>query len=36
MPDGVIQEVWGYLCVHYAVRWLTHTASPRWMRTPTA
>lgn len=24
MPDGVIQEVYGYLCVHYAIRWLMH------------
>jgi hypothetical protein len=24
MPDGVRQEVFGYLCVHYAVRWLMH------------
>jgi len=27
MPDGVIQEVWGYLCVHYAIRWLMHTVA---------
>jgi Insertion element 4 transposase N-terminal/Transposase DDE domain len=24
-PDGVIQEMYGYLCVHYAIRWLMHT-----------
>lgn len=24
-PDGVIQEIYGYLCVHYAIRWLMHT-----------
>jgi hypothetical protein len=24
MPDGVRQEVYGYLCVHYAIRWLMH------------
>jgi hypothetical protein len=23
-PDGVRQEVYGYLCVHYAIRWLMH------------
>jgi hypothetical protein len=23
-PDGVRQEVWGFLCVHYAIRWLMH------------
>jgi hypothetical protein len=23
-PDGVIQEMYGYLCVHYAIRWLMH------------
>ena len=23
-PDGVIQEVYGHLCVHYAIRWLMH------------
>ena len=26
-PDGVKQEAWGYLCVHYAVRALIHTAA---------
>jgi hypothetical protein len=24
VPDGVRQEVYGYLCVHYAIRWLMH------------
>ncbi len=23
-PDGVIQEFYGYLCVHFAIRWLMH------------
>jgi hypothetical protein len=27
MPDGVTQEVYGYLCVHYAVRWLMHSVA---------
>ena len=26
-PDGVTQEVYGYLCVHCAVRWLIHTVA---------
>ena len=26
-PDGVIQETYGYLCVHYAIRWLMHTVA---------
>ena len=26
-PDGVRQEVYGYLCVHYAIRALMHTAA---------
>jgi hypothetical protein len=26
-PDGVKQEAWGYLCVHYALRALIHTAA---------
>jgi hypothetical protein len=26
-PDGVIQEIYGYLCVHYAIRWLMHTVA---------
>ncbi len=24
-PDGVRQEVYGYLCVYYAIRWLMHS-----------
>jgi len=24
MPDGVVQELYGYLCAHFAVRWLMH------------
>ncbi len=27
MPDGVRQEVYGYLCVYYAIRWLMHTVA---------
>lgn len=27
MPDGVAQEAYGYLCVHYAIRWLMHTVA---------
>jgi hypothetical protein len=27
MPDGVTQEMYGYLCVHYALRWLMHTVA---------
>jgi hypothetical protein len=27
MPDGVRQEIWGYLCVHHAIRWLMHTVA---------
>jgi len=27
LPDGVIQEVYGYLCVHYAIRWLMHAVA---------
>jgi len=27
MPDGVVQEVYGYLCVHYAIRWLMHSVA---------
>ena len=27
MPDGVLQEVYPYLCVHYAIRRLTHAAA---------
>jgi hypothetical protein len=26
-PDGVIQEMYAYLCVHYAIRWLMHTVA---------
>ncbi|MGH3261352.1 MAG: IS4 family transposase [Trebonia sp.] len=26
-PDGVTQEVYGHLCVHYAIRWLMHTVA---------
>ena len=26
-PDGVSQEIYGYLCVHYAIRWLMHTVA---------
>jgi hypothetical protein len=26
-PDGVIQEAYGYLCVHYAIRWLMHAVA---------
>jgi hypothetical protein len=27
MPDGVTQEVYGYLCVYYAIRWLMHAVA---------
>lgn len=27
LPDGVRQEIWGYLCVHHAIRWLMHTVA---------
>jgi hypothetical protein len=27
MPDGVIQELYGHLCVHHAIRWLMHTVA---------
>lgn len=27
MRDGVIQEAYGYLCVHYAIRWLMHSVA---------
>jgi hypothetical protein len=27
MPDGVAQEIYGYLCVHYAIRWLMHAVA---------
>ena len=26
-PDGVTQELYGYLCVHYAIRWLMHAVA---------
>jgi hypothetical protein len=26
-PEGVTQELYGYLCVHYAIRWLMHTVA---------
>ena len=26
-PDGVYQEAYGYLCTHYAIRWLMHDAA---------
>jgi hypothetical protein len=26
-PDGVIQELFGFACVHYAIRWLLHQAA---------
>ena len=26
-PDGVLQELYGFLVVHYAIRWLMHQAS---------
>ena len=26
-PDGVTQEVYGHLCVHYAMRWLMHAVA---------
>jgi hypothetical protein len=34
MPDGVIQEVYGYLCVHYAIRWLIHSAATDYGHDP--
>jgi hypothetical protein len=27
LADGVLQEVYGYLCVHYAIRWLMHSVA---------
>ena len=27
LPDGVRQEVWAHLRVHYAIRWLMHTVA---------
>jgi hypothetical protein len=29
MPEGVVQEAYGYLCVHYAIRWLMHSVAER-------
>ena len=26
-PDGVLQELYGFACVHYAIRWLLHHAA---------
>jgi hypothetical protein len=26
-PDGVLQEAYGHLCVHYAIRWLMHAVA---------
>jgi len=34
IPDGVIQEVYGYLCVHYAIRWLMHSAATDYGHDP--
>ena len=34
MPDGVLQEVYGYLCVHYAIRWLMHSAATDYGHDP--
>jgi len=34
MPDAVIQEVYGYLCVHYAIRWLMHSAATDYGHDP--
>ena len=34
MPDGVIKEVYGYLCVHYAIRWLMHSAATDYGHDP--
>ena len=33
-PDGVYQEAWGYLCVHYAIRALIHSAARHGDRGP--
>jgi len=27
LPKGVLQELYGMLCVHYAIRWLMHTVA---------
>jgi hypothetical protein len=29
MPEGVLQEAYAYLCVHYAIRWLMHSVALR-------
>jgi hypothetical protein len=34
LPDGVLQEVYGYLCVHYAIRWLMHSVATGSGRDP--
>jgi len=34
LPDGVTQEVYGYLCVHYAIRSLMHTVATGSGRDP--
>jgi hypothetical protein len=34
LPDGVLQEVYGYLCVHYAIRWLMHSVATDSGRDP--
>lgn len=34
MPDGVIQEVYGYLLVHYAIRWLMYSAATDYGHDP--
>jgi hypothetical protein len=28
VPDGVRQEAYGHLCVHFAIRWLMHRSEP--------
>ncbi len=27
LPEGVLQELYGMLCVHFAIRWLMHTVA---------
>jgi hypothetical protein len=27
LPEGVLQELYGMLCVHVAIRWLMHTVA---------
>ncbi len=34
LPEGVTQEVYGYLCVHYAIRSLMHTVATNSGRDP--